>query len=159
MSVLYHVGKSFWLALLLDLVTLFALFSRIYPQEASVENQEVPIEKWGSFTPYKTYSYDNRFYAVQTVEKGVMASVIVVSIYEAETDEFVGDFCPARSWDFWGICWESDSYNIWTQSADIGIYCYVYQDGQWIRDENAVRPEDIVSKYDVKDEKSGDRKR
>lgn len=80
-----------------------------------------------------------------------MASVIVVSIYDAETDEFVGDFCPARARDFWGICWESDSYNIWTQSADIGIYCYVYEDGRWIRDENAVRPEDIVSKYDKRD--------
>lgn len=80
-----------------------------------------------------------------------MVSYIVVSIYDAETDEFVGGFCPARSRDFWGICWESDTYNIWTQSADIGIYCYVYQDGKWIRDENAVKPEDIVSKYENKD--------
>ena len=145
MGILYRAGKSFWFILLLVLLT---LFSNFFPQEVSEENQELSIEKWGSFTPYKTFSYDNRFYAVQTVEKGEMASYIVVTIYDAETDEFVGDFCPARSRDFWGICWESDSYNIWTQSADIGTYCYVYQDGKWIKDENAVRPEDIISKYD-----------
>lgn len=107
-------------------------------------------EKWGSFTPYKTYSYDNKYYAVQTVDKEAPWPVIVVSVYNAETDEFIADFSPARSRDFWGICWESDSYNIWTQSADIGIYCYVYQDGKWVRDENAERPKDIVSKYDKK---------
>lgn len=145
MSFLYRARKAFWFIAILVLLALSSVFSH---QEVSEENQEVSVEKWGSFTPYKTYSYDNRFYAVQTVEKGEMASYIVVSIYEAETDEFVGSFCPARSRDFWGICWESDTYNIWTQSADMGIYCYAYQDGQWIRIENAVRPKDIVSKYD-----------
>lgn len=112
--------------------------------EVSEDLAEDWEEKWGSFTPYKTYSYDNRYYAVQSVDDGA----IKVSIYDAETDEFIADFMPARSRDFWGICWESDTYNIWTQSADIGVYCYVYQDGQWVRDENAERPEDIVSKYD-----------
>ena len=81
-------------------------------------------------------------------DMGPAWSVVVVSVYDTETDQFVTDFSPARSRDFWGICWESDSYNIWTQSADIGICCYVYQDGQWVRDENAIRPENIVSKYD-----------
>ena len=124
------------------------------------QREESWAEDWGSFTPYKAYSYDNKYYAVQTVEDmdmgpewsvkdmGPAWSVVVVSVYATETDQFVADFSPARSRDFWGICWESDSYNIWTQSADIGVYCYAYQDGQWIRDENAVRPEDIVSKYD-----------
>lgn len=91
-----------------------------------------------------------KYYAVQTVDKEAPWPVIVVSVYDAETDEFIADFSPARSQDFWGICWESDSYNIWTQSADIGIYCYIYQDDKWVRDENAERPEDIVSKYDKK---------
>lgn len=52
-----------------------------------------------------------------------------------------------------GICWENDTYNIWTQSADIGIYCYKYENGQWERDESAIRPKYIISKYDkVEDE-------
>ena len=128
-------------------IALFVFFTSI----AISKPKEINLEDWGSFTPYKTYSYDNKYYAVQTVEDIDMDpawSVVVVSVYDTETEKLVADFSPARSRDFWGICWESDSYNIWTQSADIGIYCYVCQDGQWIRDENAVRPEDIVSKYD-----------
>ena len=131
-------------SILFILILMIGLGACAY-NEVSDEEWE---KKWGSFTPYKTYSYDNKYYAIQNVDKEGTWPVIVVSVYDAETDEFIADFCPARSWDFWGICWESDSYNIWTQSADIGIYCYVYQDGKWVRDENAERPEDIVSKYD-----------
>ena len=135
----------FLVVLLLD----FCLSAYTYFYEISEEDSEEEwAKKWGSFTPYKTYSYDNKYYAVQTVDEESPWPVIVVSVYDAETDELIADFSPARSWDFWGICWESDSYNIWTQSADIGIYCYVYQDGQWVIDRNAERPEDIVSKYD-----------
>lgn len=105
---------------------------------------EVTEEEWGSFTPYKTYSYDNRYYAVQSVKDGI----VIVSVYDSETDEFIADFKPARSWDFWGICWESDTYNIWIQSGDIGTYCYAYQEGVWDIDRDAERPDDIISKYD-----------
>lgn len=130
----------------------FSLSACTYFYEVSEEESEEEwAKKWGSFTPYKTYSYDNKFYAVQTVKgKGINGAVVVVSVYDAETDEFIADFSPARSWDFWGICWESDSYNIWTQSSDIGVYCYVYQDGQWVIDINAEQPKDIITKYEMK---------
>lgn len=150
MNILHRVSKLFWLILLLVLLTLFSVF---FLHEVLEENQKVSVEEWGSFTPYKTYSFDNKFYAVQTVDKknkDKFTSDIVVSVYDTETDELVGEFRPARAWDFWGICWESDSYNIWTQSSDIGTYCYVYRDGRWVRDEKAVRPEDIVTRYDIR---------
>lgn len=107
-------------------------------------------ENYGSFTPYKTYSYDNAFYAVQKVKKGngYDFKMIQVCIYEADTNTLLYSFYPARAMDFWGICWESDSYNIWTQSADIGTFCYKYDNRQWTIDKTAVRPPDIVSKYD-----------
>lgn len=101
-------------------------------------------EEWGSFTPEKTYSYDGKFYAVQDVNS---SDIIVVSVYSSD-DELVYSFEPARAWDFWGICWERDTYNIWIQSADIGVYCYVYKDGKWVIDYSAIRPDYIVSKYD-----------
>lgn len=85
---------------------------------------------------------------MQTVKETEHAEQIIVSVYLTENDELVFSFNPARAWDFWGICWESNSYNIWIQSGDIGIYCYAYEDDQWYVDENAVRPDDIVSKYD-----------
>ena len=74
---------------------------------------------------------------------------IKVSIYETKTQ--VDYFYPTRAWDFWGICWENDTYNIWIQSADIGIYCYKYEDDQWQKDASAERLEYIVSKYDKYD--------
>ncbi len=114
------------------------------------------VEYWNSFTADKTYSYDEKFYAVQEVEEDYLPGADTpsyytkVSIYEAETDIPVFSFCPARARDFWGICWENDTYNIWTQSGDIGVYCYKYEDMQWKRDESAKRPSYIISKYDKK---------
>lgn len=65
-------------------------------------------EFWGSYTADKTYSYDYKCYAIQTVED----NMIIVMVYDSETNEKVDSFSPARSMDFWGICWEKDSYNI-----------------------------------------------
>ena len=111
-------------------------------------------ELWGSFTPNKTYSYDKKYYAVQKVGKDIYRDgfkYIKVSIYETKTNTLVEYFYQARAWDFWGICQENDTYNIWIQSADIGIYCYKYEDDQWKEDASAERPEYIVSKYDKYD--------
>lgn len=111
---------------------------------------ETPANR-GSFTPDKTYSYDEKYYALQSVvedDPDALARYIKVTVYSSDTGEAVAEFNPARARDFWGICWESDSYNIWTQSADTGIFCYVYQDGEWTLDADAERPPDIVSKYD-----------
>ncbi|MCM1039798.1 MAG: hypothetical protein NC434_10790 [Ruminococcus sp.] len=113
--------------------------------------RETPPESWGSFTADKTYSYDEKYYAVQKVGDDIYGDgvqYIQVSIYEAETNTLVDSFYPARAWDFWGICWENDTYNIWTQSADIGIYCYKCEDMKWEKDESAERPAYIISKYD-----------
>ena len=99
---------------------------------------------WGSYTSDKTYSYDHKLYAVQDV----VDRMIVVTVCNAETDEEIDSFSPARSLDFWGICWEKDTYNIWTQSADIGDYCFEYQNGKWVRNEKLVAPDYIISRYD-----------
>lgn len=75
---------------------------------------------WGSYTAEKTYSYDRRYYSIQTV----VDQAVNISVFETDTDKKIDCFSPARSSDFWGICWEKDTYNIWTQSADIGTCCY-----------------------------------
>lgn len=106
-------------------------------------------ESWGSFTADRTYSYDNKYYAVQEVDRSPASDgYIKITVYETETDEMADFFHPARARDFWGICWERDSYNIWIQSADVGIYCYKFKDMRWQKDESAQRPDYIKSKYD-----------
>ncbi len=106
------------------------------------------MKQWSSFTAEKTYSYDESFYALQSVDKKEDASYIVVDVYKTENDEKVYSFSPARASDFWGICWEEATYNIWIQSADIGVLCYEYQENGWTLNENAIRPDEIISKYD-----------
>ena len=108
---------------------------------------------WGSFTPEDIYSYDKKYVAVQTVEteeysRTTKVRYVRVTIMDANREKEIFSFIPARARDFWGICWESDSYNIWTQSGDVGVFCYQYEDETWVRNESAVRPEEIVSKYD-----------
>lgn len=106
-------------------------------------------EEYGSFTPEDAYSYDGRLLAHQKVVKMYDMRYITVEITDSETGELVGSFSPARAWDFWGICWEKDSYNIWIQSSDIGIYCYRYENGEWVCDwSNTERPDYIISRYD-----------
>ena len=115
---------------------------------ASCSNREIEVDpqEWGSFSPNKTTSYDNKYYALQTVNE---YDYIVVTIYEPETDEEVYSFSPARALDFWGICWESDTYNIWIQSSDIGDYCYKYDNDTWILDEEAQMPDYIITRHEL----------
>lgn len=101
-------------------------------------------KEWGSFTADKTESFDQKYYAMQKPE----GTSIVVAVYDKASDSEVFCFSPVRASDFWGICWEKDTYNIWIQSGDSGVLCYRYTNGQWTLDESAVRPDYIKSKYD-----------
>ena len=114
----------------------------------SCSNREIKVDpqEWGSFSPNKTTSYDNKYYALQTVNDN---DYIVVTIYETKIDEEVYSFSPARAYDFWGICWESDTYNIWIQSSDIGDYCYKYDTDTWILDEKAQMPDYIITRHEL----------
>ena len=100
----------------------------------------------GSFTFDRTSSYDEKYYAVST--KKQENDNIVVSIYETKNDVPMFSFETVRAFDFWGICWESSSYNIWVQSGDIGLICYSYENNKWNLNKNAQRPDTIISKYD-----------
>ena len=109
------------------------------------KNSGKEAENVGGFTFDRISSYDGKYYAISDkTEKGNIA----VSIYEIENDVFVFSFEPVRASDFWGICWESSSYNIWVQSGDIGVICYSYENDEWKLNENVERPNDIISKYD-----------
>lgn len=123
-----------------------------YSKQMNDNQENNSQETWGSFTADLTYSYDEKYYAVQEVDDTLGERYIKVCIYETDSDTLIYYFYPARAQDFWGICWENDTYNIWTQSADVGIYCYKYEempDREWKRDESAIRPGYIISKYDT----------
>lgn len=107
---------------------------------------------YGTFTKNDVYSYDERFLAKQKTESvkvnGENLRQAVIEITDTQSGKVIYEITPARTMDFWGICWESDSYNFWIQSGDTGVHCYCYRNGTWERDNSAVRPWDIISKYD-----------
>ena len=104
-------------------------------------------DDWGSFTSEKIYSYDKKYYAEQKTIETDDIRFVEILIYTNE-DKQVYSFVPARASDFWGICWENDNYNIWIQSADIGVICYSFDNETWTKNNAATRPNYIVSKYD-----------
>ena len=108
--------------------------------------------QYGSFTTGSAASSDGMYIAKQRAVKpdGYNVKMVKVDIYDAQTEKLLDSFIPARAMDFLGICWEEDTHNIWTQSSDIGIYCYTEIDGKWICDEDAIMPDSIVTKYDTK---------
>ncbi len=123
------------LSVLLSIVAVFIMCS------CTLVSASAPGTEYGSFTIEKTSSYDGKYYAYMTQHD----QMIVVNIY-SEDDEEVFTFEPCRKWDFWGICWENDSYNLWVQSGDLGVLCYTMSDEVWSLDLDAVRPDYIVSK-------------
>ena len=125
------------LSVLLSIVAVFIVCS------CTLVSASAPGTEYGSFTIEKTSSYDGKYYAYMTQHD----QMIVVNIY-SEDDNEVFTFEPCRKSDFWGICWENDSYNLWVQSGDIGIICYTESDEVWSVDDSAVRPDYIISKYE-----------
>ncbi|MBQ4434937.1 MAG: hypothetical protein II879_02485 [Clostridia bacterium] len=106
-------------------------------------------EFWGSFTSELSYSFDRKYYAVQTWEPSSRnkTGMVTVKICETGTDEQKCCFIAGRTFDFWGICWEKDSYNLWTQSADTGLIGYEYHNGNWECSDELRCPDYIISRW------------
>lgn len=106
------------------------------------ENAETK-ENFGSFYIGICQSYDFKYESTPVFSDDMVG----ISITDADGSE-VYYFEPVRKFDFYGVCWEKDNYNIWIQSGDVGILCYAYDNGEWKLDKDAVRPDYIISKYD-----------
>ncbi len=140
------------LLLLLLLAMLIWLCGNMLYGKQSLSRRE---EYWGSFTKADVASSDGKYIARHDAKKLADNNVqmIVVDVYDAKNGEILDSFIPARAMDFHGICWEEGTHNLWIQSGDTGIICYHEQDGEWILDEDAVRPESIVSKSEAEAKK------
>lgn len=105
-------------------------------------------EDYGSFTVTKSYSYDEKYYVTLTkFDNNDGINITVLDIRLTENDMIKDSIVTGESVDFWGYCWEEDSYNIWVQSAETGVSCYVF-DGliSWELDETSEKPDYIVTK-------------
>jgi hypothetical protein len=96
----------------------------------------------GSFSLDSVSSFDGKYTA------NIETNGTMISIHISENGTDIFSFDPVRKTDFWGICWERDTYNLWIQSGDVGVICYQYEEGVWRFNSDAVCPEYIESKYD-----------
>ena len=108
------------------------------------EEEESTANTFGSFHTETIPSFDGQL----RLEIDAENPMITLNVFDEKSDAKVYSFQPVRRWDFWGVCFENDNYNIWIQSGDIGIICYEYRDGKWHRSPDAVRPSYIVSKWE-----------
>ena len=104
------------------------------------------VEDYGSFTMDKTFGYNDEYYAkVNRFNNDEGVLVTVVDIHLASNDVIKDSIIIDTEDEFWGFCWEKDSYNIWIQTSK-GISCYQKGDFEWKLDESAVKPDYIVEK-------------
>ena len=112
-------------------------------KEVRKDAAEYQSKEYGSFTVERAYSYDKQYFT-KILDSGDSVMIMI-----NDTNNMpVCSFTPCRKSDFWGVCWEKDSYNLWIQSGDVGVVCYSMKDGKWELNPDAVRPDYIVSKYD-----------
>ena len=114
-----------------------------------IPTEEELFEDFGSFTYLPTDSYDGRYRAELNIERreGDLATTVYVFITDTEGDEIAQVIRSERAYDFWGICWEYDNYNLWIQSSDIGTVCYSFNGEEWEKNNEAVKPDYIVTRH------------
>ena len=112
-------------------------------EEIRSDAEEYHMETYGSFSIDPVSSYDGKYLA-RPNESGDNITVMILTDDVMKTTSF----SPCRKSDFYGICWEEDSYSLWIQSGDIGVICYRLVNGKWAEDPDAVRPDYIISRYD-----------
>ena len=100
----------------------------------------IHLRDYGSFTTdYKTYSYDGKYYACIIDRPG-----FEIDIY---SDNYICAINrPCEENVFHGICWENDSYNLWIQTKNGDTMCFSPVDGEWILNEDAIKPDYIITK-------------
>lgn len=102
----------------------------------------------GSFVsgiPGRVESADGKYYAEQSLEKAADSreNAVKVTVYDAGTKAVAGEFLTRRAYDFMGICWAPEGYDIWVQSGDAGVYRMRFEDGAWVEDHDGALPEGI----------------
>ena len=133
--------------LLILLLCIFAPMLLIFsfdkiPSLRHSHSKKTEINEYGSFRTESISSFDDRF----LLEINDETNMIILTVYNKKDNTIMCSFETVRKWDFWGICFEKDNYNIWIQSGDIGIICYMFDGEKWSLNSNAVRPAYIIPK-------------
>ena len=99
----------------------------------------VALREFGSFTRDETYSYDGKYYVAK-----FDPLFHEIGIYSS--NGYVDAIVLPNSGDYYGVCWENDSYNLWIQDKNGDTQCYSMVDEKWSINESAVKPDYIVGR-------------
>ena len=123
--------------LLLSSIPIILIFGIIAKTFSLSFDSIVALRKFGSFTRDKTYSYDGKYYVAK-----FDPSFHEIDIYSS--NGYVDAIILPNPGDYYGVCWEKDSYNLWIQEENGDILCYNMADEKWFLNENAVKPDYII---------------
>ena len=122
--------------MLKDILTLMLAIILSFATGGSVQDEETNDSVFQTET---IHSFDGRL----RVDIDATEMMVRLDITDEESGELLYSFSPVRRWDFWGICFETDSYNLWVKSGDVGILCYEYDGETWQYNPDAVMPDYI----------------
>lgn len=109
-------------------------------QNKQGDNSLVSPKQTEMFSTEMTASHDGAYFSVIGVRYEGDDVEAVVNVF-SEMGECVDSFVAGNVDSFFGVCWEKDSYNIWTLSTENGLSCYTCKDEKWTLDESSVLPE------------------
>ncbi len=122
--------------MLKDILTLMLAIVLSFTTGGSVQDEKMNDSVFQMET---IHSFDGRL----RVDIDATEMMVRLDITDEESGELLYSFSPVRRWDFWGICFETDSYNLWVKSGDVGILCYEYDGETWQYNPDAVMPDYI----------------
>lgn len=114
-------------------------------EEVREDAEKEHKEKYGSFTKFKSYSYDDYYYV--DILGGGGGDNYMISVGTAYDNMPICSIDVIPKDEFRGFCWENDNYNLWIQTVD-GVVCYSMEDDEWSINEDAVKPDYIIEKED-----------
>ena len=132
-----------WMLLLILALSIALLIFQIYKCALfAIEEDQAAANTYGSFHIETISSFDGQL----RLEIDDRTPMIIINVFNEKDNALIYSFEAVRKWDFGGVCFEKDTYNIWIQSSDIGTICYEYDDGVWRYNPRAIRPLYIISK-------------
>ena len=105
----------------------------------------VSDQQLSQFTTDMTPCHDKKYYIIMGANIKDDTLVSVINIY-SDIGDMVYSFEAGNVDNFRGVCWEKDSYNIWTLTGDNTLRCYKFSDNKWQLEKDALIPEYMLKK-------------
>ena len=105
-------------------------------KNTALDEVQITKEQAEMFTTDMTASFDSKYFTIMGASVEDDKTLAVVNIF-SEMGDSVYSFTAGNIDNFFGVCWEKDTYNLWILTSDNGAMCYKHENGEWSFDETA----------------------